>query len=235
MQCDFCHIEFSKKYVCTLVERSTHYCSSFCNNRNEQKKLRIQQECMRRFGVPHASQSDVCKDKAKQTLQRKYGVNSPFELEHVKLSKNTPIAVAKQLETKRTRGCHISSKVERKFLAELSLVTEVEVHPRVGGRASDAYIIAYDTYVQLDGIFWHGLDRSEFGLGRLDTNISKKFEGDRGQDHLFVEEAKRLVRLTDFWYKSTPDAIERVMGLLRSSWTGVRYLGEHYATRGVSV
>jgi hypothetical protein len=58
-----------------------------------------------------------------------------------------------------------------------------------------------DTYVQLDGVYWHGLDRpieliAEHRTKR-DVQIHKKWATDREQDAWFAERGMKLVRITD--------------------------------------
>ena len=65
----------------------------------------------------------------------------------------------------------------------------------------DFYVKSIDTYVQLDGVYWHGLDRpieviSEHRTKR-DAQIHKKWLTDREQDRWFREQGLNLIRLTD--------------------------------------
>ena len=65
----------------------------------------------------------------------------------------------------------------------------------------DFYIKSIDTYVQLDGIYWHGLDRPIEVIAehrtKRDAQIHKKWLTDREQNRWFSEREMNLVRVTD--------------------------------------
>jgi very-short-patch-repair endonuclease len=69
------------------------------------------------------------------------------------------------------------------------------------------------TYVQYDGVYWHGLDRplEEIALHKKprDVVIQQKWSIDRRQDVWFVEQGLKLVRVTDAEFKRDPAACVR--------------------------
>jgi hypothetical protein len=82
----------------------------------------------------------------------------------------------------------------------------------------DFYVSSIDTYIQFDGVYWHGLDRpieqikesGTFGHIR-DASIYRKWCVDRQQDKWFLETGKKLVRITDQELKSdSQQALKKV-------------------------
>jgi hypothetical protein len=59
--------------------------------------------------------------------------------------------------------------------------------------------------VQLDGVYWHGLDRPIDVIAerrtKRDAQIHKKWLMDREQDRWFVENGMRLIRITDLQFR----------------------------------
>jgi hypothetical protein len=77
--------------------------------------------------------------------------------------------------------------------------------------AIDFYVRSIDTYVQLDGVYWHGLDRSIEEIAKRKTNrdivIHKKWLTDREQEQWFSNAKLRLIRITDKDFKQGIDVI----------------------------
>jgi len=65
----------------------------------------------------------------------------------------------------------------------------------------DFYVRSIDTYVQFDGVYWHGLDRPieviARGITERDVQIQHKYLTDRAQNDWFKAHGKYLVRITD--------------------------------------
>jgi very-short-patch-repair endonuclease len=65
----------------------------------------------------------------------------------------------------------------------------------------DFYVSSIDTYIQLDGVYWHGLDRPIEKIAESDTHndkaICKKWLTDREQERYFSEHGMKLIRITD--------------------------------------
>lgn len=77
----------------------------------------------------------------------------------------------------------------------------------------DLYVPQIDTYVQFDGVYWHGLDRPieliKESSRQRDKVIYKKWLIDRAQDEWFAKMSKRLVRITDVEFKKDVNACLR--------------------------
>lgn len=100
-----------------------------------------------------------------------------------------------------------SSKAKARFSELLrERFGEVKHQKWVNGWPIDFYIPSIDTYVQFDGVYWHGLDRPievirASNLVR-DKAIVKKWETDRVQDAWFTSNGLRLIRVTDVQFKN---------------------------------
>lgn len=91
----------------------------------------------------------------------------------------------------------------RDFLREH--FSEVKHQKWCGGWPIDFYIPSIDTYIQFDGVYWHGLDRPieviRSSSKVRDQAIVVKWETDRKQNAWFNEHARRLIRVTDEEFK----------------------------------
>lgn len=87
---------------------------------------------------------------------------------------------------------------------------------RMGRWTVDFYVEGIDAYVELDGEYWHGLDRPLDVIALCATRADRKILGthhsDRMQDEWFRDNALRLVRITDKELRrsSEGDIIERI-------------------------
>lgn len=102
------------------------------------------------------------------------------------------------METNRRNGNCVESKPEREFVAWLREVLgeeDVLHHPgHVNGFDMDVFVRSLDTYIQFDGVYYHGLDRPYEALTSM---IRRKFDRDRLADARFEALGQRLVRITD--------------------------------------
>ena len=78
---------------------------------------------------------------------------------------------------------------------------KVKRQMRMGRWTVDFYVEGIDTYVELDGEYWHGLDRPLDVIALCTTRTDRKILGthhsDRMQDEWFRDNALRLIRITD--------------------------------------
>ncbi len=58
----------------------------------------------------------------------------------------------------------------------------------------DLYVKSLDVYIQLDGEFWHGLDKP---LNLISDRAKENYLKDRKMDEWFIKNGLRLVRITD--------------------------------------
>lgn len=174
---------------------------------------------LNRYGVEHAPQSQIVKDKIRTTTIERYGVNSVLCLKEihdkgiteaatpiVRAKINWSTANVKRHQTNKHNGTYLSSKMENKFHCYLvERFDEVQRAVDVNGWEIDFYIPTIDTYVQFDGVYWHGLDRSLNVIlenkSPRDDVIYNTYLRDREQDLWFASNHLRLIRVTDLEFK----------------------------------
>lgn len=169
---------------------------------NDDVSQKFKKTMFDRYGVEHPSKSEELQAKKVKTYQERYRVEnplckgSPFRPSHDQLSK---AGQSGYRSTNRQNGWMIS-KPERLLFEYLcrqfsDVKQQVPVHH--GTNKSwliDVYVRDINTYVQLDGEFWHGLDRP---YEELHPNGKKSYDADRQQDEWFRSHDMRLVRVTD--------------------------------------
>lgn len=196
---------------------------------NPRKSKEIQektkQTCMQRYGVDNPAKSQEIKEKEIATIKNKspeekqislekrkktnlerYGVEFPMQISSVKENFDWSAAYKKSIETKKKNNTGTwSSKVEIILKDELfsifgksSVLEQVKLNNRW---TIDFYIITINSYVQLDGVYWHGLDRPidlirEFKSSK-DKRILQTFYKDREQDQWAKTNGVMLYRITD--------------------------------------
>lgn len=93
---------------------------------------------------------------------------------------------------------------ETALAEELSVIFgRVDRFVWVNGWSIDAYVRSIDTYVQYDGIYWHGLDRPI--EENTNVKIVRKYFRDREQVAWFSEHGLKLVRITELEWDEAVD------------------------------
>lgn len=190
-------------------------------------KEKLKKSMQVKYGVQHNMQLQSVKEKKQKTLDKKYGGHQMFDQDVKRRVKNTNIvrygvetplitadvlrkshsksAQDKKYETELARGWHKVSKPELKFLEILKeYYKDVKHGIRHDGFCIDMYITCIDVYVQIDGVYWHGLDRNLVEIEKSaqqgclrDAAILKKYKRDRRCDEHFRTMGYKLVRMTD--------------------------------------
>lgn len=228
--CDQCHCSFERpaRYATHIRHFCSRRCLDQAHCRDGALAMTIQKTMIERYGVKHSAANDVIKEKQRQTSQRKYGVDHPrkseivkakiydshikrfgchaSQSEEIKSKRDFKAAWKKAHETKKRNGSYRTSKIEEQLYDILCqqfgvLNVKRQVMLENTNWPIDFYVQSIDVFVQLDGKYWHGLDRPlhvirEFKNVR-DLQIYKKYFSDRKQDEWFTQNAKRLVRITD--------------------------------------
>ena len=179
------------------------------------------QRMLEEHGVDMPQKLDSVKEKREQTCLKKFGkttflatienrniLNSDVVYEKRKRSLQTMDFMSrnkKRHETMKKRGSYKTSKREEAIYRVLTLQfgqDSVDRQVYVNRRWHiDFYVNPIKTFIQFDGVYWHGLDRSLDEICLLksprDVIILKKYNTDREQDQWFAEQKLKLVRITD--------------------------------------
>lgn len=222
--CDLCSCSFVvKNCVKAALKKKAHFCCVQHQVFSQQKNglLDVKKKALfnERYGVNtpleikkvhergiEAANSPISREKAKQTSLKNWGV--PFPTQHPRhIAKcNLPASIQKCNETKRRNGSMRESEPERQLrslLIEQYGQDNVRSHVRLHRCSVDIYVTSIDTYVQLDGVYWHGLDRPLSELQELAKEndqarvILEKYTRDRMLDEYCALHNIRLIRITD--------------------------------------
>lgn len=209
MRCNTCQKIFTSNRRMYL-KKEHHWCSVECTNEAMKQGGLLHQKTkttwLENHGVAHPMMSKTVRDKHQQTCITNHGVNSPLQIPHVHAAAHTVKAYVKKHQTHKRNGTYRQSYVETSVYTTLVAhfgVENVERHKRPPGTKwpIDLYVKPIDTWIQVDGMYWHGLDRPIEEIRRStkahDQIIIHKWEIDRAQDAWFAERNMRLIRVTD--------------------------------------
>lgn len=206
--CDSCGREFRiYDHVAEKSQRKYHFCSRKCKGVAQKSggvlfnpnTALIRPDVLQRLKI---SSHTLEAEERRSVSLKAYHANKPSDWQN---PGNTPEACAKRHQTMKANGTYRKSSVEDAlyvYLCDKHGVEQIVRNALVNNRwPIDFYVKSIDTYVQLDGVYWHGLDRpieviSEHRTKR-DAQIHKKWLTDREQDRWFREQGLNLIRLTD--------------------------------------
>lgn len=197
--------------------------------RDEQRRAALKiarQKACQKYGVTSVSKLDYVKEKLKrcnrvasltksrETLLARYGVTCPYQIPRIRERALSQEAQAKRMISFKATASKIS-RAERLLtekLIEIFGAENVEIQRTVCNKwPIDIYIKLIDTYVQVDGIYWHGLDRPKDVIERStnprDVVILRKMSTDVEQNNWFKASNLRLIRVTDIDIKRNIDAV----------------------------
>ena len=192
MSCDRCKKEYSIKFSSFAIRAKNHYCCRKCSQA-EHQHLRLA-----------AAASPLSIEKKKATTKKCFGVECVFSLPEIHALVNTTEKCQQRHETMKRNGSYKTSKTEDEFYVWLCQKfgnDNIDRQKVINGWPIDFYIKNFDLYIQFDGEYWHGLDRtlseiSQFKTSR-DQTILQKYELDRQQEKWFSQQDLRLIRITD--------------------------------------
>lgn len=180
-----------------------------CENpaQSDPVKEKIRQSMLERWGVEVPSQSPAIRQKIESTMLDRWGVPHAWCIpEHRERNKSKEVR-DKIHRTMKARGRYGKSQIEDRLyrdLCELYGPDRVERQAMLNGWCIDFKV--KDVYVQLDGVYWHGLDRPLEELRASQNARDKVILGTRSRDSEQNEWCQkmgiRLVRVTDSEYSS---------------------------------
>lgn len=186
-------------------KKTYHFCSTGCfrnaskkggkidvKKRETNKKLHGIDYLFMRHDIASTSGQKAWFDKArikrKETLNKRYGVDDAFNIPHVRDASNKTFTSKPEL-------------ILLEILVKKFGVDDVIHHPRIFKRTLNFYIKSINTYVEMDGEYWHCLDEDikivEMSTSKNDICRTKKFYKDKETNNLFKQHNLKLVRITD--------------------------------------
>lgn len=211
--CDTCNHEFAiTDHVEKKAARKYHFCSRSCKSKAQSfGHVLYKEDCY----LAHtdilaiskiASHTQIANDRRSLSL-KKFHENKPKDWKN---PGNTPEACVKRHKTmKKNNSYRKSSPEDRMFEYLIEKFGEYDVtrNELVNSKwPIDFYIKSIDLYVQLDGVYWHGLDRPIDVIAehksKRDVQIHKKWKIDREQEQWFEKNKLKLMRITDVEFKN---------------------------------
>lgn len=171
-------------------------------------KERIKQTFLKKYNVENPMYLEFFKNKIKQTNITRYNVDHVWKSVEIR---------QKCFKTAFESNISNVSKIEDIFnmllLANGFLGSEIKRQVFVNKWIIDFYITDLNLYIQIDGVYWHGLDRNIEKIKQFknprDENIYKKILSDKEQNLWFKNKNKRLVRITDLEIKKFVKTIRK--------------------------
>lgn len=234
IKCDSCNKTYSTWYRKSYLKREFYFCSYVCMgtgrkngnplfektkktiiekygveniSQNQDIKTKKEKTCLSHYGVKNPRHSKEIYQKQVNTMIERYGVENAAFSKEIKNRRNFFDSWKKQHETKKKNGLYglRRSKLENQFGNFLrGLFNEVEQSIIVNVGEIDFYVKDIDTYIQFDGVYWHGLDRTPEEIKNSskirDKNIYNRYQLDIKQNIWFKENNLKLVRITDVLY-----------------------------------
>lgn len=162
--------------------------------------------------------------KVQATNMERYGVVTPLVTRKSLDVSHSQIALDKKFKTQKQNGTLARSRPELELEKQLIAyfgVENVKHSVRQLGFCID-FCVKHknqDVYIQMDGVFWHGLDRSleeiEKSTQLVDSAILDKFKRDRRADVAFKLANIKLIRVTDMQVND-----KSAMNVIRESLNG---------------
>jgi hypothetical protein len=172
-------------------------------------RLKFAATCIRRYGVPHPSMNPETRERYRLTCQARYGVDCTFSRPETIALAQRPEIKRRAFETLKNNGMNYVSQIEHRFGESMKSYLnpdDVQTQVWVHRWPIDFYIKSIDTYVQFDGVYWHGTHKTFNELARSsvsrDKSILLKKKRDIEQNKWFVDNNMKLVRYTDEQFKT---------------------------------
>lgn len=158
---------------------------------------RIMQTCLQRYDATNPFGSKICRDKSKITSLKKYGYEFPMQ---------SPEVQQRLVKSFFMKGKGFVSKVELRCYEVIKELFPNAVHQvSINSWVIDFHIPEIDTYIQFDGVYWHGTNLTEQQIrnpqSKREKDILSKRKRDAQQIEWFSSNAKRLIRITDEQFK----------------------------------
>lgn len=161
---------------------------------------------IKRYGVNRPTMSPIVQQKQRKTTMLNFGVPYGVITSQCRKATTSNETIKKRHEAMKRNKTYNSSVPEEMLHAALierfGAENIVRQHPAGDGKWSiDFYVTSINTYIQCDGMYWHGLDRPIKEITKhinpRDAVIEIKHSTDIAQAKWFADKQLRLVRFTD--------------------------------------
>lgn len=188
------------------------------SSEKERRKLYF----LSRYGKTSYLATTECRAALRKASVSKYGKEFPMQSNELKASIDWARAAQKRHNTMKANGSyHSPSAPERKAHVMLCWAfgkDDVEHNKFIHKWPIDFYVKSIDAYIQVDGVYWHGLDRplDEIRMSGTprDRMIIRKMSIDLEQNMWFDENNMLLVRVTDADVNNDPEIVLERLGEL---------------------
>lgn len=179
-----------------------------CAMKNPEVIKKFKQTIINKYGVDNVSKLQIIKDKKEKLFIKKYGVKNPLMSSEIKSKIDYVANFKKAHATNKKNGTYKLSKAENAlydllcdFYGEKNIIRQVLIN----NWNIDFYIKNINTYIQLDGVYWHGLNRDIETIKKSsndrDKNIIKIYYKDIMQNNWFKKNNIKFKRITDVQFK----------------------------------
>jgi len=236
--CDDCGLIFDHKFNSRAKKSELHFCCKKCSNNSitngrlrkstddgqfekygsiyvnsKEFKKKQEENCIINYGVKTIMASPLIQEKIRKTCKEKYGRETYTGTEDHKSKCDYKDIAQKAWNTKIKNGTCSKSKPEEKLFDIIKKnfgVDDIFRQISVIKQFVDFYIKSKDLYIQVDGVYWHGLNRKtkdiKLGKTRQDLKIYKQILRDRKLNKYMKNNNKKLIRITDEHIKKLSDA-----------------------------
>lgn len=176
--------------------------------------------CLDRYGVDHGMKILETKNKLKKICLEKYGKETFLGSDTWRSKVDHKDIARKAWLTKIKNGSCSTSLVEEKLnklFCDIFGNNDVFRQVYIAKQWIDFYIKSLGLYLQLDGVYWHGLNRDinqiERSSVRQDKKIYKNYLRDQKLNLYMKNEGLKMIRITDeFFKKSSKQDIIDLLG-----------------------
>lgn len=202
---------------------------------NYNNRQKAEQTCQEKLGCSNPFQSEPVKEKIRVSMLERWGVESPIHSPEIKgkiensllqnwgvthswnkpehRARNKSRQVREKIhQTMKARGLYGKSKIEDRMFDDLCHLygpENVERQVSLNGWSIDFRVRGI--YIQLDGAYWHGLDRTVEELMHSKNPRDKVILGtvrrDAEQNEWCCTSGTKMIRVTDREYKSAGIAV----------------------------
>ena len=167
--------------------------------------------CHNKYGVENPFQIEEVKKKIKSTLFEHYGVEHALQSKEIKSKMNFREAYKKAHITMKKHGTYAHSKPENAFfkvLCDEFGANDVMQQLSVNCSLIDFYVKSINIYVQFDGVYWHGLDRT----------VKELNESKSPRDKVILDTKRRDFEQNDFFERNKMTLVRVLEKPLSSSF-----------------